>query len=84
MTRTVDRVRACIHRGTGPDRATRGVAALGVEPSRTYVGHGLTGTNRDRPGCARCSPRAARATPWWSPNLIDWRSLPDPARLPRT
>ena len=26
------------------------LAALGVTPERTYVDHGLTGTNRDRPG----------------------------------
>ncbi len=26
------------------------LAALGVEPGRIYVDHGLTGTNRDRPG----------------------------------
>ena len=26
------------------------LAALGVEPNRIYVDHGLTGTNRDRPG----------------------------------
>ena len=27
-----------------------GLQRLGVEPSRIYVDHGLTGTNRDRPG----------------------------------
>lgn len=26
------------------------LAALGVAPNRVYVDHGLTGTNRDRPG----------------------------------
>ncbi len=26
------------------------LAALGVRAERTYVDHGLTGTNRDRPG----------------------------------
>ena len=26
------------------------LAELGVEPSRVYVDHGLTGTNRERPG----------------------------------
>ena len=26
------------------------LAELGVEPDRVYVDHGLTGTNRDRPG----------------------------------
>lgn len=27
-----------------------GLAALGVTPGRIYVDHGLTGTNRERPG----------------------------------
>jgi DNA invertase Pin-like site-specific DNA recombinase len=27
-----------------------GLAALGVDPSRIYVDHELTGTNRERPG----------------------------------
>ena len=27
-----------------------GLTSLGVEPGRIYVDHGLTGTNRDRPG----------------------------------
>ena len=27
-----------------------GLLALGVEPGRIYVDHGLTGTNRERPG----------------------------------
>lgn len=29
---------------------TNGLAALGVAPERIYVDHGLTGTNRERPG----------------------------------
>jgi len=29
---------------------------LGVEAERIYVNHGLTGTNRERPGCARRWP----------------------------
>ena len=41
------------------------LAALGVSAERIYVDHGLTGTNRDRPGCARRWPRAGRATRWW-------------------
>jgi hypothetical protein len=28
-----------------------GLAALGIGDDRIYVDHGLTGTNRDRPGC---------------------------------
>jgi DNA invertase Pin-like site-specific DNA recombinase len=30
--------------------AQRDALALGVDPNRIYVDHGLTGTNRDRPG----------------------------------
>ena len=41
-----------------------GLLALGVDLSRTCVDHGLTGTNRERPGCARRRPPASRATPW--------------------
>jgi DNA invertase Pin-like site-specific DNA recombinase len=42
------------------------LTALGVAPDRIYVDHGLTGTNRARPGpgCARRWPPAAPATPW--------------------
>ena len=36
--------------------------ALGVEPERIYVDHGLTGTNRDRPGLRKRSRPAAPAT----------------------
>ena len=38
---------------------------LGVEVERIYVDHDLTGTNREAPACARHSPRAGLATPWW-------------------
>ena len=41
-----------------------GLLALGVDPGRIYVGHGLTGTNRERPGLARRWPPAGKATPW--------------------
>jgi DNA invertase Pin-like site-specific DNA recombinase len=39
--------------------------ALGVEPERIYVDHGLTGTHRIGRGCAGRSRHAARATRWW-------------------
>jgi DNA invertase Pin-like site-specific DNA recombinase len=42
-----------------------GLLALGVDPGRLYVDHGLTGTNRQRPGYGRRWPPAGRATPWW-------------------
>jgi len=42
-----------------------GLAALGVAANRIYVDHGLTGTNRERPGRREALPRAARATLLW-------------------
>jgi DNA invertase Pin-like site-specific DNA recombinase len=42
-----------------------GLLGLGVEADRIYVDHGLTGTNRERPDCARRSPPAARVTRSW-------------------
>jgi predicted site-specific integrase-resolvase len=39
------------------------LAALGVGDDRIYVDHGLTGTNRDRPGLRHWLPATA-ATPW--------------------
>ena len=40
-----------------------GLQGLGVEPGRIYVDHGLTGTDRERPG--RRSPPAEPVTRWW-------------------
>lgn len=37
---------------------------IGGEPERIYIDHGLTGTNRERPGCAKHWPPCAPATPW--------------------
>jgi DNA invertase Pin-like site-specific DNA recombinase len=56
------------------------LAALGVAPERTYLDHGLTGTNRDRPGLReamaalprRRRPRSDQARP----------ARPIPARRP--
>ena len=42
-----------------------GLHALGVGDDRIYVDHGLTGTNRDRPGLRWRWPPAEPATPWW-------------------
>jgi DNA invertase Pin-like site-specific DNA recombinase len=47
--------------------------ALGVDPERIYVDHGLTGTHRDRPGLRRRWRRAAPVTRWWSRSSIGWR-----------
>ena len=54
------------------------LAGLGVEPGRIYVDHGLTGTNRDRPGL-RQALAACRAGDTLVVTKLDWpaRSLPD-------
>ena len=39
-----------LHRSTGSDPQRDGLLGLGVEAERIYVDHGLTGTNRERPG----------------------------------
>jgi DNA invertase Pin-like site-specific DNA recombinase len=54
--------------------------AQGVRPERTYVDHGLTGANRDRPGLreALAACRAGNQTPSSSPSATrPARSLPD-------
>ena len=54
------------------------LAALGVDPDRIYVDHGLTGTNRDRPGL-REALAACRAGDTLVVTKLDRlaRSLPD-------
>jgi len=42
-----------------------GLITLGVASERIYVDHGLTGTNRERPVCARRWPLVGLATPLW-------------------
>jgi DNA invertase Pin-like site-specific DNA recombinase len=55
-----------------------GLRALGVEPERVYVDHGLTGTHRDRPGL-REALAACRAGDTLVVTKLDRlaRSLPD-------
>ncbi len=55
-----------------------GLLALGVEAERVYVDHGLTGTNRERPGL-REALAACRAGDTLVVTKLDWlaRSLPD-------
>ena len=55
-----------------------GLQRLGVEPSRIYVDHGLTGTDRDRPGL-REALAACRAGDTLVVTKLDRlaRSLPD-------
>ncbi len=52
------------------------LTALGVKPNRIYVDHGLTGTNRARPGLREALAACRPATPWSS------SSTGSPARSP--
>ncbi len=40
------------------------LAARDVAPARIYVDHGLTGTNRDRPGLREAMAACRPATSW--------------------
>ena len=51
--------------------------ALGVEPKRIYVVHGVTGTHRDRPGL-----RQALAACRTGDTLVVTKLGPSPARCP--
>lgn len=42
-----------------------GLLGLGVEAERIYVDHGLTGTNRERPGLREALAACRPGTPWW-------------------
>ena len=41
-----------------------GLIGLGMPANRIYVDHGLTGTNRERPGLREVLAAAGTATPW--------------------
>ena len=60
-----------------------GLAALGVAPNRVYVDHGLTGTNRERPGL-REALAACREGDTLVVTTLDRlaKSLPMPGQLP--
>ncbi|MFL6134068.1 MAG: recombinase family protein [Nocardioidaceae bacterium] len=60
-----------------------GLLSLGVDTDRIYVDHGLTGTNRERPGL-REALAACRAGDTLVVTKLDplARSLPDPERSP--
>ena len=42
-----------------------GLTRLGVAAERIYVDHGLTGTNRERPGLREALAASAPETLWW-------------------
>src|SRR5688572_27811205 len=54
-----------------------GLLALGVDAGRIHVNHGLTGTNRERPGLREALAACREATPWWRPSSTGW-----PGRCP--
>ena len=41
------------------------LSGLGVEADRIYVDHGLTGTNRERPGLREAVAACRAGTRWW-------------------
>jgi len=45
-----------------------GLAALGVDTNRVYVDHGLTGTNRERPGLREALAACREGDTWSSPS----------------
>ena len=67
-----------LHRQQDLTAQRDGLLALGVEPERIYVDHGLTGTNRERPGL-REALAACRAGDTLVVTKLDRlaRSLPD-------
>lgn len=67
-----------VDRRPGRHRATRRLTALGVDPDRIYVDHGLTGTNRARPGL-REAMAACRSGDTFVVTKLDRlaRSVPD-------
>jgi DNA invertase Pin-like site-specific DNA recombinase len=42
-----------------------GMTGLGVAPGRIYVDHGLTGTNRERPGLREAPAACRKGDTWW-------------------
>ena len=54
-----------------------GLLALGVDPGRLYVDHGLPAPTENAPGCGRRWPPAGRATPLVTKLDRLARSLPD-------
>src|SRR3954454_25312947 len=65
----------------GQDLTTQrdALAGLGVAPERVYLDHGLTGTNRDRPGLREALAACRDGTPSWSASSTVW---PGPCRTP--
>jgi DNA invertase Pin-like site-specific DNA recombinase len=76
--RAACRVRPMLHRSTRPHCQRDALSGLGVEVDRIYVDHGLTGTNRERPGL-REALAACRAGDTLVVTRLDRlaRSLPD-------
>jgi len=73
-----DRLRPCVDQSQDLTAQRDALAALGVEAHRIYVDHGLTGTNRERPGL-REALAACRAGDTLVVTKLDRlaRSLPD-------
>ena len=61
-----------------------GLLALGVDPSRIYVDHGLTGTNRERPGLREALAACREGDTLVVPSSTGWPArCPTPGRSPK-
>ncbi len=57
------------------------LAALGVQPDRVYVDHGITGTHRQRPGLREALAACRPGDTLWSPSST---GSPAPSPTPAT
>ena len=62
-----------------------GLLALGVDPSRIYVDHSLTGTNRERPGLREALAACREGDTLVVTSSTDWPvHCPTPGPSPKT
>jgi DNA invertase Pin-like site-specific DNA recombinase len=80
-----DRLRPRLNRPAGPQLQRDALSLLGVSSDRIYVDHGLSGTNRQRPGL-RETLAACRAGDTLVVTKLDRlaRSLPDARDISQT
>jgi DNA invertase Pin-like site-specific DNA recombinase len=55
------------------------LSAMGITPDRIYVDHGLTGTDRNRPGLREAMAACRDGTRLWSQS---WTAWPGPFGMP--
>ena len=73
-----DRLRTMLYGQTRPHRTARSPRGMGVAANRIYVDHGLTGTNRARPGLNQALAAVRKGDTLVMPKLDRLaRSVPD-------